>query len=231
MKSRVIFFMFIIFFSLKISAQFDRGDFRPFFSYGLRYYYSTINNWQELPSTHLHSGIGATVAFQFRPFFYVEAASTVFLPHHSIPSFDNVHSWNQELNGNFVLPFGDETGCIRAFFGIAHLDWKGNYTGHGLNGSTPYVPGLLLKYQFLEGTIGLGFTKMIGDDFFIDFDIRMRVASEDNVYGLTETALHLGFRFAPQLKINTDDTETKKPKTESGMPGRKYKWLKRKSKR
>ena len=241
MKNRFTFFLLIIFSSSKISAQFDSDNWQHFFSFGCRYYYSTLNTWQEPSTKHLHSGIGGTVTFQVSPLFYLEGSSTFFLVH-SNPSFTNIHSWNQELNGNIEMPLDDETSCIRFLFGIAHLDWKGNYTGHGFSGSIHYVEGRVLKYQIPEMTIGMGFTKMIGNKSFLDFDVRMRIAEENQEFGLTETAFQIGFRFAPRLdedgtdttpaswETNDDNSKTKKSKTENGMPGRKYKWLKRKQK-
>ncbi|HET6991068.1 MAG TPA: hypothetical protein VFJ43_07080, partial [Bacteroidia bacterium] len=141
----------------------------------------------------------------------------------------NIYSWNTELNGHIMLPMDNGTGYFKILLGAAYLDWKGNYTGIGLNGAYTYHKGDLIHYKFLEGNIGVGFTQQIGDRSFIDFAFTIRISSEDHRYGLTDTSFQLKYRFAPEFnEKEKSDSENENVKTENGIPKGKYKWLKKK---
>lgn len=219
----------------KIWAQDVMCPYRPFISFGVGVSYASINNWQESTRLHLNPGVRAIMTFQLKELFSLDASTSIFAKHNSLPVFENIHSWNAELNGNIMLPLENGTGYFKVLVGAAYLDWKGIYSGVGLKGRNSYQDGDLIHYKFVEGNIGMGFTQQIGNRSFLDFALILRVSSNEKNYGITDTSLELGYRFAPRFgkkeipgSGKLSETNTKKTKTEHGIPKGKYKWLKKK---
>jgi hypothetical protein len=227
MKARKLtLFYFLFLFSGPLVHGQDNGPaFRRFTSIGCGISYAPTNSWQE---NKLVPGIHTMLGFHLNRFFYIETASNYYFVHNSIPAFKNIHAWNLELNGHIILPI-TKTGFFRILLGTTYLEWKGIYSGKGLNGSHPYKEGDLLYTKFFAGNIGVGFTKQIGKRSFIDLSETMRISAQDNKYGLSDISLQLGYRYALQFG-NDDSSESKthKLKTEKGIAKGKYKWMKKK---
>ncbi|CAN5379359.1 hypothetical protein BH09BAC5_BH09BAC5_16200 [soil metagenome] len=227
---KLVFYCCVFFFSsFTVQAQEELLP-NHFFTVGAGITYSSINSWQENTERGLSPGVQAKVSYQIIPYFNIELATNFYFLHKSVPSFNTIHSTNQELNGIINLPINP-----RNFFsvsaGISYLNWKGNYSGYGLNGSTPYHPGDIVHYKYFQGDIGLGLTKQIQKRCFIDLREIMRFSSEENSFGLSDISLQLGCRFVLQKPKNNSEVKgnnTANTKKEKGISKGKYKWLKNK---
>ncbi|MEO5643419.1 MAG: hypothetical protein ABIQ40_14815 [Bacteroidia bacterium] len=224
---RLFFLYYLILFSIfNARAQENLAPIR-FFSIGAGITYSSINSWQENAERKLNPGIQAKLSYQFNPNFNIEMASDFFFVHNSNPSFKNIHSWNQEINGNIVLPTNPQTG-FRVSLGISYLDWKGYYTGSGLNGNTHYHAGEIIQDKYFQGNIGLGLTHKIGNRSFIDLGEVMRFSSTKNRVGLSDISLQLGYGFILQTPKNISKGKDNNKTKGKGIGKGKYKWLKKK---
>ena len=227
METRKLFLFYLLFLCSGplVHGQNNVTAFRRFASMGCGISYAPTNSWQE---NKLVPGIHTMLGFHLNRFFYIETASNYYFVHNSIPAFRNIHAWNLELNGYIILPI-TKTGFFRIVLGTTYLEWKGIYSGKGLNGSHPYTEGDLLSNKFFEGNIGLGFTKQIGKRSFIDLSETMRISAQDDKYGLSDISLQLGYRYALQFeKDDRSESNMRKPKTEKGIAKGKYKWMKKK---
>lgn len=222
-KPILVFFLFLVSGTL-VHGQENTTAFRPFTSIGCGITYAAINSWKE---NKLKPGIHTMVGFHLTRFFYVEGASNYYFVHKSIPSFQNIHAWNLELNGHITLPI-TESGSFNLLIGATYLEWKGTYSGSGLNGSSTYNEGDLIYTKGFEGNIGVGYTRKIGKRSFIDLSETMRISGQDNKYGLSDISLQLGYRFVPQFKKPDEESNARKPKTEKGIAKGKYRWMKKK---
>lgn len=204
-------------------------EFKPFLTVGAGMSYSVINNRKEVRGKY-KPGINTNLTFYTSPWFALSGDYTYFFKHDASPAFEDIHSWNTELNGNLIMGMGQSDFRFKAVFGVSYLNWQATYVGPTLNDQSDYYYGMPLTQEWIAGNLGCGLSKNLGRDFIASFDFRTRMTSEKrDLIGISDTAFMFGFawhvRNINDAEIKTDDYPNRK--TTKGKAGRQYKWLKK----
>ena len=204
-------------------ASFDR-----YLSIGGGTSWSVINNRKETRGQY-KMGFNGHAAWHTSPWFSVSADYTWFLPHHSSPAFNDIKSWNSELNGNLSMAIGQSDLLFKTMFGLSYMEWEGTYVGPSLNDNNKYYYGLLVEQSWVGANLGCGLSYSINRNLAATFDYRLRFASEKrDLFSISDTGffLSLDWKFRGPENLETDQTG-KKRKPAKNRHGRIYKWLKR----
>lgn len=236
MKRLLRFLLFqVLLFSVSLSAQQTytgitpgQKTFRSYLAVGVAGSYSVINNRKEVRGQY-KPGVNVNAAWFTSPWFCFSADYTSFFPHNASPAFENIRSWNTELNGNLIMNVGDSKLCFKTLFGVSYMSWQGTFIGPSLNDNNKYYYGLLVKQDWVAANLGCGFTHTITGNLNASFDFRMRFASEKkDLISISDTGFFLGVQW--QVKghpYDGDDNHKARRKTTKGRPGRLYKWMKK----
>jgi hypothetical protein len=213
----------------KTGISTSRKVFKPYLAGGMSLSYSVINNRKE-PRGQYKPGVNVNANFYTSPWFSVSGEYTWFFTHSASPAFENIHSWNTEVNGNVLMGIGQTSLMFKALFGVSYMNWSGTFIGPSLNDNNKYSYGMVVKQDWIAGNLGCGMLHPLNKNINASFDFRMRFASEKNdLLSISDTAFLLGI----QWKITDSEEDVRKKsskgkrKTSGGRSGRMYKWLKK----
>lgn len=236
MKKRFVLFLLLLS-GFSLSAQDVQNaiplgaqkKFKPYFTAGAGMSWAVINNRKEVKGKY-KPGLNANLAFYSSPWFALSADFNSFFNHDASPSFENISSWNTELNGNLIMGVGQTNLKFKAIFGLSYLSWRATFIGPTLNDQSKFYYGMPLHQQWIAGNLGCGVSQNIGTYFIASFDFRTRFTSEKrDLIGVSDTAFLLGCAW--QIHGGKDRENEKensaKRKTTNGKSGRQYKWLKK----
>ncbi|HET6992573.1 MAG TPA: hypothetical protein VFJ43_14665, partial [Bacteroidia bacterium] len=149
--------------------------------------------------------------------------------------FDNIKSWNTELNGIFSFGMATSDLKFRFVFGMCYLNWTGTFVGPNVNDNKSWYYGKIITQDWVGANLGFGFAHPIGKSFSGYIDFRTRFASEQgDLISISDTAFLFGMKWDPLMSIaenrNTSDKDSKNHrKSGSQRPPHIYKWLKKRN--
>lgn len=197
------------------------AKFKKHFALSSALSYSVINNRKEVKGAY-KPGFNAGIDFYTHPWFYWSAEYTRFFTHRSF-GFENIQSWNSELNGNLLMGVATTSLKFRLVFGMTYLKWEGTFTGPDVTDDKTWYIGKLIQQDWIGGNLGFGFAYPLGNHFSVYSDFRMRFASEKkDLFSISDTAFLAGIQFNPfQEGMNK--------RSSNANPSRIYRWLKKRA--
>jgi hypothetical protein len=194
--------------------------FKKHFALSSAFSYSVINNRKEVRGQY-KPGINAGLNFYTKPWFYWSGEYTYFFRHSSSPGFENINSWNTELNGNLLMGAATTDLKFRFIFGVTYMQWDGIFVGPDVADDKTWYIGKLIEQDWVGATLGAGFSHPFGNYFNGYADFRMRFASQEkDLVSISDTAFNFGVQFNPY-------SIEKKKKSKNARPSRFYRWVKK----
>jgi hypothetical protein len=192
------------------------------------YSHAVINN-RKLIRADYRPGLVGGIAYYASPWVRITGDFIYHFPHNGNYALDDVHAYNIDLNTNLVMRAGESNTYFRAIFGASYLNWRGTYVGPNLNDNSKYYFGMELRQQWIAANIGCGFTQAVKGPFVVYGDFKLRFTSENgDLLSISDTSFQLGLQYMLSSLVSEEKQKARaKRKTNSGMPGRTYKWLKK----
>lgn len=241
MKNQLrVFFVIFFCFSLNIMDHAQESHtgismapkkYKKHLSPGAAFSYAVINNRLEVRGQY-KPGVNFNLNYCTHPWFAWSTELNYYFPHTSSPGLADIHAWNAELNGNFLMSMVSSDLKFRMVFGASYLNWKGTYVGPDLTDNHSWYIGKLIKQDWVGGNLGFGFSHTIGHQFMGYADFRMRFASDKkDLIGISDTAFLFGLKWEPNFLSfsNGDDKKHGKKPNPNSRGSFRYKWLKKRS--
>ncbi len=191
--------------------------FKKHFAYAAAFSYSVINNRKEVRGQY-KPGVNVGLHFYSRPWFYWSGEYSYFFKHKSSPGFENINSWNTELNGNLLMGAATSDLKFRFIFGLTYMEWDGIFVGPDVTDDKTWYIGKKIEQDWVGANMGFGFAHPFGKHFNGYIDFRMRFASQErDLISISDTAFNFGVQYNPF----SDDN---KKKTKKGRFSRIYRW-------
>lgn len=206
----------------------SQHTFHPFLSLGPGFSYSVINNRKEVRG-QFKPGINGHMMLYTSPWFAISGDYSSFIRHSAL-SFNDIRSWNAELNGNLFMNVGQTNLFFKVLFGVEYMDWRGTFVGPTLNDNNKYYYGLMVKENWIAGNFGCGVAGRLAPHLNAFGDFRMRFATEEqDLISISDTGFFIGidYSFQQAAKPATHDSYKGKHKTTKNKSGRLYRWLKK----
>ncbi|CAN5139132.1 hypothetical protein BH09BAC5_BH09BAC5_08980 [soil metagenome] len=195
--------------------------FKKHFAVGSAFSYSVINNRKEIRGQY-KPGLNFNADFYTHSWFFWSGEYSYFFKHNSSPGFENINSWNTELNGNLLMGVTTSSLKFRFIFGMNYLNWKGTYVGPDVVDDKTWYIGKEIDQQWVGFNLGFGLMYPLGNHITSYADFRMRFASEKrDLISISDTSFNVGFQFNPFSSVENST------KSKNAHPSHIYKWLKK----